>query len=223
MKGKSTKIRSTPRVPNSSNFLVPLEFGVHEQGKRLAAWLNQGKESNAVVRVKKLIQVMLEVERLGKEYGTGVYIRSSKSKPRPLYPDKVEGWKKLGILHAAMESKIRNYRFEPRLFWTSIDKRWQLSVDGVAPDDGFTLKSGTTVVTEADAVFLLMSFAVRNRLQALKQCSYCKDWIMVKRRNQHYCRRACRQANYRNNEDIKARRRDYMLNNRKLKKLGFVK
>jgi hypothetical protein len=63
---------------------------------------------------------------------------------------------------------------------------------------------------EGIALEMILEFAIAKRLNRLRKCSNCSEWIFAKFRHQMYCSTKCQQKHYGQSEESKRYRREYM-------------
>jgi hypothetical protein len=73
-------------------------------------------------------------------------------------------------------------------------------------------RDGNFVVTESEAVGMLVSLAADGLLDRIRQCGWreCEKWYIASRRDQRFCSEPCKRKHQRSSPQFKAHRAEYM-------------
>jgi hypothetical protein len=146
----------------------------------LFAYLDRAEKKQGH-RVIKILNLMLELQ------------------PTKKYEKVVDGVHKKLLL----DRELSKFRFCPDLYPIGRD-RWTL---------GWRILSrGSNPLTRFDtaALQLILQLAAAGKLNRLRKCSECSQWMYAKFRHQVFCSTACQQRHYRHSDKWKQNRREYM-------------
>jgi hypothetical protein len=114
-----------------------------------------------------------------------------------------------------IDRELARNRFIPRLWKTSRGQWvliWRIASRGAkrlkATKDGIEFGDG-------DAIQSILTFAQAGKLNRLRRCARCNEWLYANFIHQNFCSTSCQQKYYSKSFEWKAKRREYMRNYRK--------
>jgi hypothetical protein len=189
------------------------EFGAQGQAEPLIAWLNAARKKTkwrkGHERLSRLRELFLAASTLSSAY------QNVKSMPESReYPAFVVAAEEL---REQVNSVLSSYKLQPsikelrlsahRWFvgWSARGKGTFETTIPVPGMGGIRYRFG-----EADAVMRLIELSQSGYLDRVRTCGQCGTWFYAKFAHGRFCKFSCQQESFRNSEDFKRKRREYM-------------
>ncbi len=182
--------------------------------RALTRYLNDAKTPEQ----KRIVSILEQMQHLGQMEppvwgGEGIdgplmVEKDGLTVPNPAFervaPEKYRLQLEIERRKAALNRELARYRFTPYAYttgpnqWTVI--WWRERERPERPD----------VMTEGQALELILNLARSRHLNRLRHCARCERWLYAKFRHQNFCSAKCQQKQYTDTEEFRAHRREYM-------------
>jgi hypothetical protein len=124
----------------------------------------------------------------------------------------------LGKLLRTINKEIGGYTFRPRYYLRSVsrgDLEWAPVVNRTKVNVVVSPEGDRYPMTEDLVVGRILELAKQGLVHRLRRCRRCRLWYFAHFTHQRFCGRRCQQANFRQSENFKMKRRVYMRKHRR--------
>lgn len=196
----------------------------------LVGYLNEGEAQGKSKKIIRILEEMLELEKLKepvwgetkeeRDFSSGqgarpmFVTRRGESIPNPLLrklgPEKYRRQLEIEERKSLLNRELARYRFLPYA-WPLQGGQWVVvwQIQPRAPQKR-KVHRGIMQLDDASSLQMILDLARARYLNRLRKCSHCHKWLYAKYRHQRFCSTGCQQKYYRDSEEQRKYRREYM-------------
>jgi hypothetical protein len=190
------------------------------ESKLLVQWLNVMRDSKAKENAVSLIEAGKKLSELDRQ-GNFPRVRITPSRPG-VFGTKAQfaNAKRRSELSRTVNKLLSKQKMFPsylysirsswKVSWIHTTNKRRLALHFFAGGNAEAIRFG-----EADAIASILRLAERGYLDSLCRCHSCDKWIYARFNHQRFCGEPCKQRDFRNTDEWRARQREYMREHRK--------
>ena len=196
----------------------------------LVKYLNEAEVRHHGDRIMRIVQEMLGLEKVEKPLWGGTkeedafssgpnarpmtVMRHGRSVINPLLrrisPVKYRCQKEIERRELLLNRELARFHFVPYT-WSPLKGQWCVVWRTLSPTLRKRRAAGQAMILDdGPALQMILDLARAGYINRLRRCSDCRKWLFAKFRHQSFCSTACQQKHYRDSDEWRRHRREYM-------------